>query len=1086
MTDKAEHPRRALLPGWQATFGPFRIVPARKQLLLGERVVQLGGRAYDLLQLLVENAGEFVDKQALFDRAWPNFAIEETSLRTAMTAVRKVLREDGSGRNYIETDPGRGYRLAVDVALDTGTSPLRGLPRPPARVIGRDAVVAALVAEYLQRRLVTIVGPGGIGKTTVALLTASQIANAQRFDAVTFVDFSMLHDPMLVPHVIRSALDHTGKCDDGWDALRAAVAHQSRLLLLDGCETVLPVIRAELPRLLDSAPGLAVLATSREPLSAPGERVWRLAPLSTPAPYAPLTVDEALHYSAVELFVDRARRASSRFELTDTNVVQVASICRRLDGLPLAIELAAGRLDGFDVTEFASELTDYFRLHMPGRSAAPLRHRTLRATLDWSHDALSSRQRILLRRLSIFCGIITAEKVRDVVSDGQLPESEVSTLVESLGAKSLLSAGPDEARGQYIFLGTTRAYALEKLEEAGETNTFALRHARYVADTLRKMAASPEQKGSKWLNFCVQMIDEIGCALDWLASRAHLSKLTLELTLASLPVWTRLGHYTEAINRLRNTNRFTTTLQDLGTSAAIRREFSTHRRAVSMIPHESQAQAAGTAGQLDGQRMTDVTFGPFRLNRSHRQLYCSDKPVRLGDPSYKVLEILVDRPGETIDNLTLIESVWGSLNVDDSNLRHAVAALRRALAKAGCERTYVTTVPRRGYRFCEPVSPSPPTAVRRWTPAPTPDVVGRTDLVADLVEDLRTNRLISVVGAGGMGKTTVAQCVARKTLERGYVDYVAFVDLAPVRTRDDLLGAVLRDLGVSASGDDPWMNLERFLDSRRMLVVVDGCDHVIERVAPIVENILLISSNIRLLCTSREPLRAADEHRWRLKGLPVASEMDGLTAIRAIEFAAVELFVERAKISNPNFQFTNGSAPYVAFICRRLDGCPLAIELAAARMDVFELPALAQLVDSPFLLQMQKCNGASSRHVSLAATLDWSFKALSLKERIVLRRLAVFNGPFTFDAARQVAGFGEVRMIEVSDIVAQLAAKSLVDSDADGVHGRRRLCHTVRIYAGEKLDQSGEREVVARRYEQCDGTNMVASWSATALAGVSP
>jgi predicted ATPase/DNA-binding winged helix-turn-helix (wHTH) protein/AcrR family transcriptional regulator len=478
---------------------------------------------------------------------------------------------------------------------------------------------------------------------------------------------------------------------------------------------------------------------------------------------------------------------------------------------------------------------------------------------------------------------------------------------------------------------------------------------------------------------------------------------------------------------------------------------------------------------------SELAFGPFRLIRSQRQLYCSDKPVRLGEPSYKVLEALVDRPGETIDNLALIQAVWGSLNVEESNLRAAVAALRRAMTDAGCERPYVTTVPRRGYRFCEPVSLQASATVRRLVPAPRVHVVGREVSVAELVEDLRASRLISVVGAGGVGKTTVAQCVAREALERGCVDDVAFVSLDTVETADGLVNAFLRDLGVSASGDDAWADLESFLDNRRTLIIVDNCDRLIESVAPVVEDILSIGPNVRVLCTSREPLRAADERRRRLEGLPVPSEAEGLTAARALKFAAVELFVERATASNPSFQLTDSSAPYVASICRLLDGCPLAIVAAAARMDAFDLPVLAQLIEGPFRLQMQGRATASPRHRSLAAALDWSFEALAPEEKIVLRRLAVFSGTFTFEAARQIAGFGDVKAVEVSDIVGRLVSKSLVASSPDGAQGRRRLEHTVRIYAGEKLDQSGERAELARRHATYYGAVLTAARSRTDL-----
>ncbi len=550
VTSGSRYSVRNLPSGWQATFGPFRIIPARKELLLGDRPVHLGGRAFDVLQALVENAEEFVDKRHLFDRAWPNLVVDETNLRTAIKTVRQALREDGSDRNYIETDPGRGYRLVVGVNIDMGRSPLAALPMPPTKIIGRDSTVVALVSEVRRRRLVNIVGPGGIGKTTAALLTAHQLIEARVFSVVRLVDFSTIHDPLLASSAIRSALNLAEDVEDDWKAIRSALRDENCLLLLDSCELVASAIAAELPCLLAAAPDAAVMATSREPLCARGEAIWRLEPLSIPAPYLALNASQALRYSAIELFVDRATRSSSRFRLTEHNFGQIVGICQRLDGLPLAIELAAAQLDSLDVADLAAELDDHFSLRMPGRNTAPQRHRTLQATLDYSHDALTPQEQKLLRRLSVFCGILTADTVCAVVGDDELRATQLSPLMERLTAKSLLGAVTNCPRGHYKLPETVRAYAKRKLDDAGEVHTFAMLHARYTIDRVRTAAATIDRTSPAWVEFCLDSIGDIRCALKSVLAEPIQPGTALDLTLAAVPVWTDLGLANECVAQI--------------------------------------------------------------------------------------------------------------------------------------------------------------------------------------------------------------------------------------------------------------------------------------------------------------------------------------------------------------------------------------------------------------------------------------------------------------------------------------------------------------------------------------------------------
>jgi DNA-binding winged helix-turn-helix (wHTH) protein len=250
---------------------------------------------------------------------------------------------------------------------------------------------------------------------------------------------------------------------------------------------------------------------------------------------------------------------------------------------------------------------------------------------------------------------------------------------------------------------------------------------------------------------------------------------------------------------------------------------------------------------------TEISFGPFSLNRSLRQRHCAGKAIRLGEPSYKVLDALAARAGETIDNLTLMRAVWGSLNIEDSSLRAAVVARRRALAAAGCKREYITTVPRRGYRFSEPVI-AKSVAQRRPRLMLRNRVIGRESFISAVLDDLREYRLVSIVGPGGVGKTAVAQCIAEEAIAYGCVDDAGMVALCSSGSSDDLLQVLQRDLGVPTTGEDRWLDIEAFLDSRRVLVILDGCDRLVANVAPSILSLIGLTSGAGHLTTYFAPL----------------------------------------------------------------------------------------------------------------------------------------------------------------------------------------------------------------------------------------
>src|SRR5215471_8239339 len=382
----------AQVPGAQVlAFGPFRLLPVQRLLLEGERPIRLGSRALEILVALVERSGEVVGKEELIARVWPTTVVEETALRVHVAALRKVLGGE-SGARYVENVSGRGYRFVAPLTRLDDDPPEHvrrmeaaerrsRLPAPLSRMVGRGDVVSALAERLLQQRLVTLIGPGGMGKTTVAIATAERLS-ASYEHGVCFVDLATITDRLLVPGTLASVLGLAVHSNDPMPALAAFLASRHLLIVIDNCEHLIEATAALAEKLLRAAPSVHVLATSREPLRADGEWVQRLPPLSIPPPPASLAAAEALTFSAIELFTERAMASVDNFKLDDTDVPVVADLCRRLDGIPLAIEFAAARLDLFGLRGLAVRLEDCLQLFTRGRRTALPRHKTLRAMLD--------------------------------------------------------------------------------------------------------------------------------------------------------------------------------------------------------------------------------------------------------------------------------------------------------------------------------------------------------------------------------------------------------------------------------------------------------------------------------------------------------------------------------------------------------------------------------------------------------------------------------------------------------------------------------------------------------------------------------
>ncbi|MGH8170933.1 MAG: ATP-binding protein [Steroidobacteraceae bacterium] len=543
-------------------FGRFRLFTRQRELRLGEATVALGSRAFDVLLILVEAEGELVTKEELLARVWPGAVVEESNIQVQVSALRKALGED---RNLILTVPLRGYRFTGAVrALDAegralaqeSTEPEAprqvptNLPAPVSDFIGRETELRELRELLRHSRLVTLVGTGGIGKTRLGLEAAR--AMLEEFpDGVWLAELAPLTDPDLAASVINTALGLQSGAGR-WTPERLAAALRGRrlLLVLDNCEHLIAAAAREAEALLRAVPGVCILATSQEPLGLDGECTYRLSPLEFPAEET-AELAAALRHDAVQLFVARARAADPHFSLNERNAATVATICRRLDGIPLAIELAAARAAALGIEGLARRLDLRFHVLTGGRRTALPRHQTLRATLDWSHRLLAEPDRIVLRRLAVFAGSFSLEAAASVVADSALPEWEVIGRIAELVDKSLVVADCAGPVRRYRLLETTHAYAMEKLADSGEFGSLARLHALHFRDHMRSALGLWEETPSvQWLEAQAPEIDNARVALDWAFGADGEAAIGMELAAASYPLWYLMSLMQEGRARL--------------------------------------------------------------------------------------------------------------------------------------------------------------------------------------------------------------------------------------------------------------------------------------------------------------------------------------------------------------------------------------------------------------------------------------------------------------------------------------------------------------------------------------------------------
>ncbi|WP_417360663.1 ATP-binding protein [Gallaecimonas pentaromativorans] len=447
-------------------FGPFLFYPEQRLLTEDGRALSLGGRAMDMLLVLLERRGETVSKEELMQAVWPTSVVDEISVRVHIAALRRALGDSHRKELYITTLPQKGYRFSRDVTLVAAAEPPAGprkcnLPALLSTTEGREVEIDKVANLLTQRRLLTITGSGGIGKTTVAIRAAQRLKDFFS-DGIHFLDLACLDSN----DDLTQSLCELLRVEKS--ALPEYVAKQHMLLVLDNCEHLVSESALLAESLLGSADNLTIVATSREPFRADGESVMHLGPLPYPVASDVLTAQEAQGYAAVRLFVYRCQSRLPDFVLNDDNVADICTICRRLDGLPLALELAAVHIDVLGLRGIALQLEEGVKVLSQGKRTAMKRHQTLQAALDWSYGMLEACEQSCFRTLSILNGSFSLEQaleLLDVLDCGSRSRARLLEAVTQLVTKSLVEVERGREEVRYRLLDTTRSYALDKLKQ---------------------------------------------------------------------------------------------------------------------------------------------------------------------------------------------------------------------------------------------------------------------------------------------------------------------------------------------------------------------------------------------------------------------------------------------------------------------------------------------------------------------------------------------------------------------------------------------------------------------------------------------
>lgn len=524
------------------TVGLWTLQTSLRQLSQDGQTVDLNGRAFDLLLTMAQATGEVLDAHTLFQRVWPGRVVEENNLHVQISALRKVL-----GSQSILTVRGRGYLLTLNIQIadqvDARDSRYRGdSALRPRRLLGREKEIAAVLESIRSSPVTTLIGPGGVGKTALATTLANTVIQ-QKFSDVVVVWLAPLRSTELVVAEIATA---TGLTRSGGlsyeDALTRWLTDKDLLLVLDNCEHVVSAVADLVETLTARLPRLRILATSREPLWVEGEASYRLAPLPLAGLHASL--EEIGASPAVQLFCERVGARHAESLKTERAGRLIGEICHRVDGLPLAIELAAARAAGLDLQDITSHLDDLFNLLPRPARRADGSQRSLRATVEWSDALLTQAERGLLYRMAVFAGGFNLAAINGIcVTELQSP-AQVADLTARLVEKSLLMKHGDG--GGYQLLETIRQYALEQLGSAGELNTVRDRHARfYLGVALQACGGLMTEYERPHLDVLARIDDNLRVSLERLILIEPWAALSLSAGL--LPFWWIRGRLREGI-----------------------------------------------------------------------------------------------------------------------------------------------------------------------------------------------------------------------------------------------------------------------------------------------------------------------------------------------------------------------------------------------------------------------------------------------------------------------------------------------------------------------------------------------------------
>lgn len=554
-SDSWETSRGEVRPETAIRFGPFEFFPGRPLLQRDGVTLRLGSRALSLLMALIGRRGELVSKDVLLAEVWPKTFVEEANLRVHIAVLRKALGDTNDPPRYIANVAGRGYRFVAALSETTtapSSAPRTSRPAVAAsltRLIGRDEEVGTLVERIVRRRLITVSGPGGIGKTSVAFAVIAKVEEAFE-DGIVTVDLgAAVSDESGLPQALASAIQVSVPADDPMPVLVSFLKDKNILLVLDNCEHIIDAVTTTTEQLLRQCSKLHILATSTEPMRAEGEWIYRLLPLAVPSEAENLKAKDALTIPAIELFVERASASSEAFQFTDEDVPLVSEICRRLDGNPLAMEIAAASVEAFGLRDLAVHLDDRFDVLVRGRRTAAPRQQTLRNLLDWSHGTLSESEQTTLRRLAIFRGAFTLDAARAVAGAAGNALAVISNIA-SLVRKSLLVVNVAAAQATYRLLDSTHAYARDKARQADELGGLGQLHASYFEDLLGRAEADwPNLSRSEWLERYGYIIDDARAATDWALGPDGDASQGVRLTSLLLPLCFQFGLIEEVNER---------------------------------------------------------------------------------------------------------------------------------------------------------------------------------------------------------------------------------------------------------------------------------------------------------------------------------------------------------------------------------------------------------------------------------------------------------------------------------------------------------------------------------------------------------